>query len=629
LITRPAGVGFWREALAVINMLDTEDPSVIVRGAFESHACYLACILTCAFNGIIYAFPIFTPKLQEAGLQGTDIVMVGVMLQLGYAVISYPFAKFYNGNVLNLSPFALDRFVSAACTLLVCIAFCVLISGLIYSDQHHVPLSLTLTCTGHFLWSIGMGVSFFQSTTIVNFLFARDKGLRRKAVSIMSVGKAIASCLFAAMLYCTLPSFSLVNVYVVLFAIYILISTVRIRYMVRDRFDEIPTLHIPGESIVSDSLALATSASSSSAAVVMDNSELEERDRLTDDAEDVSSGVIVNNDLEGNTLDYSPQQSRPIELERETNDDEDETSLSGTAQALDQLIRTISRRPTRLDYLKDPVVWLTTVSGFFAFGIGAIYLYSLGNLAEEIVDAYSVSQTTFSLTMTFLGLVLFARVLVFIIYAHFKWAHINTIWNVFLFAGLIIYVAYPTLTGAYVATGLVGFGFGGIMTCTSVISTTSFPGGVADSAINLAVAFSLMNLGPFVLLLLMTVIYAKSPLTNFNEAEIKSISTYIYFLSVTFFSTACSAALGVYLNKSFKLERETSSRHSQPGHILRALAEHQSDHFRHEAHAVHGARDQQEIELSRITHQGTSRVSRALSRSSADSGPSALELLFM
>lgn len=573
---------------------------MIGKGSWESHACYLACTLTCMFNGFVYAFPILTPKFLKAGFDSSGVVMVGVMLLLGYGIISYPFARFYMGNFMNLSPFTLDRLVSVVSTLVVSLSLCFLMGLVRYAEYHNESLSLPLTCLGYFWFSLGLGVSFYQSTTIASYLFAKDKALRRKAISIMSIGLGVGSCLFTALFYYTLPYFTLADDYVVVFAISILNSTFRIRYMVRDRFDEIPTLQIPQQFVVSGSSVLPS---------------ISPPRRSSADAP-----AEVGASIEESTPGRWPQLSSS-ELVR---DQESETS-SNVSLDLDPSntnlraftpppVHMTSRRPTHRDYLTSPLVWLTSVSVFFAYGTGGVFLYSLGDLAKELVEADQVDQTTFYLVLTFLAFIITARIAVIVIYAHYNWPHINTLWNMMLFGGLIFYVCYPSLAGAYGASALVGFGFGGIVSCTAIISTANFPGGVADGSINLAFAFTLVSMAPFLLALVQTSVYKKLPLTDWRISDVTRSSTFIYLFGVTLLGIASSVALGIHLKKAFKLEQETMRvlRNTTSSLILSPPDEEFSAD-----------------ELERAEAELSARRNQAQRALSVDSGPSELELLFM
>eukprot|EP00512_Aurantiochytrium_limacinum_P005664 CAMPEP_0171513348 /NCGR_PEP_ID=MMETSP0959-20130129/2167_1 /TAXON_ID=87120 /ORGANISM="Aurantiochytrium limacinum, Strain ATCCMYA-1381" /LENGTH=439 /DNA_ID=CAMNT_0012051409 /DNA_START=170 /DNA_END=1487 /DNA_ORIENTATION=- len=398
--------------------------------------------------------------------------------------------------------------------------------------------------------------------TIVNFLFASDKALRRKAVAFMTFAVGIGSCSFVILFYYAMTPLSLVNNYVTILCIFLLFSVLRVKYMVRDRFEEIPTLRIPGPSMIPGSLVLPSldttlreseepSASSSSLA--------------TSRHQDLEiPGSDGTNELALRDIHSPMPNAEGNQLRLVHNDDSHLRISSGIiapATSDQQSPVFVEHRPTRKEYLESPVVWLTAISAFFAFGIGSIFLNSLGNLAQALVNAdEEADKLTFNLTMTFLAMIILARLVGTIIYAHWNWPHVNTMWNAMLFGGLVIYVAYPSLAGAYLSSAFIGLDLEvGIVSCMAVISTVSFPGGVLDGSMNLAIAYTVTSPGPFILGLIQTVIYEKSSLSSFDVVEIKSTSTYIYFLSATLFSTICSIALGIQLKHLAKLELESLS----------------------------------------------------------------------
>jgi len=498
-----------------------------------------------------------TPKLQAAGLESSDVVIAGVMLQLGYGLISYPFAKFYMSNFRNLSPSEMDRLVSVISAIIVCAGLGLLIGTVVHADNADETVSMPLVCIGFLLWSAGLGISFYQSMTITNYLFASDKAKRRKATAFQSFSLGIGSCLFVVLFYYGMTPLTLTNNYIVILGIYIACAAFRIKYMVRDRFEEIPSLElpvpdIPVPSMVPGSIVLPSEGIKSTSQQQNQYQEDLGSNLLHDTQAGAAGSTSIDlhqNSLGGTLEDFSSESHARVgsSIAPEI---PSRSSTPPPAYATE-------RRPTRKEYWTSPVVWLTSVSAFFAYGIGSIFLNSLGNLAGDLVDDDMADAVTFDLTMTFLALIILSRLVSTIIYAHFNWPHVNTLWNALLFAGIVIYVAWPTLPGAYLACCFVGFGFGGIVSCMAVISTANFPGGVADGSVNLSIAFTVTSPGPFLLGLIETAIYEKSSLTDFNVDEIKSKGTYIYFLCATLFSTACSVALGIYLKRAFKLEQET------------------------------------------------------------------------
>lgn len=481
-----------------------------VKRKFDQHASYIACALTCAYNGIVYAFPMLTTKLQGAGLSSSNVVIAGVMLQLGYGLISYPFAKFYTRRFFNLGLAATDRLISIVSAIIVCIGLAMLLGAASVSASTNEPISMALVCIGCLCWSSGMGISFYQGMTIANITFAKNKALRRKAVAFLSFSIGIGSCFFVALFYYAMTPLTLLDNVVVIWAIYAGCAVFRIIFMVRK---EVPQA-IPASQAVKDSEPVHGSVPKVGLSDKKDPENTNISDTEARAGSSIAPEVIV------------PQEIPPEE-----------------------------RRATRKDYFTSPIVWLLSVSAVLAYGIGSIFLNSLGNLAGYFVDDEDMmDKLTFQLSMTFLAMIILARFLTTLIYSYVNWPHVSTLWNCTVLAGMVIYVAFQSLAGAFLAAALIGFGFGGIVSCMAVVSSVSFPGGVADGSMNLAIAFSVTSPGPILLGLIGTAIYNASSLNEAGVVEIKSVSTYIYYLCVLSFGTFCAVLLGCYLNRALKLE---------------------------------------------------------------------------
>ncbi|GBG30968.1 Hypothetical Protein FCC1311_071892 [Hondaea fermentalgiana] len=500
-------------------------PTLIAGMQIRALAAYCACTMTCAYNGVVYAFPMLSVKLKAQGLSSDNVVIAGLMLQLGYGLVSYPFARFYMNKRLlgKYSPAQMDRIASIISAAMTLVASGIMIGAAAHASENDVPLSMPLFCIGFALWSAGLGVSFYQSMTIANYIFARDKALRRKAVAFNAFALGVGSLLWVVLFYYAMSKISLVNTLVTMTVMYAAAALFRIKYMVRGRFVTMP----PEPSDPAPVRAPATAG-----VVVHDASTVVEMTSISGSVG--ANGASIAED-EPEKLSTVLPPPRPEEIPKVV----------------------ATPRPRRIDYWSSPVVWFTSVSGFFAYGIGSVALNSLGNTAALFVPEDEVDATTFSLSITFLVWIIMSRIVTTLIYAHLNWPHVNTMWNLLLFVGMVVYTAYPTLPGAYLMACLVGFGFGGIISTLAVISTSSFPGGIADNSMNLSIAFTITSFGPFLMGLIKNAIFAKATESGLNTENFSNLSTYIFFVSTTFFSTACSMALGYHLKKAFKLEKQT------------------------------------------------------------------------
>lgn len=463
-------------------------------------------------NGIQYAFPMLTPKLQLAGFNSAQVVITGVLIQLGYGLISYPFGRFYSSTALNLSPAWMDRVVNAFACFLVLTSIAIMIGVVAPTDLHEdVTVNGGALSFAFFLWGAGLGISSFHSLSLVSYIFATNKSRRRMAVASMAFAIGVGSVGYTLLFHYVFTRLSLTYNFVILIGAYAVLTALRLMYMERGRFDP-----LSDDDKEAPMLSSPSNASSQS---------------------EVQAGSVV-----------LPREESPDPAVT-SSPDSSSTPASVTAPTATSLA------PKLMDYLKSKVVWLTSISTFFGFGVGSAYLSSLGNLATSLVDgADAIDDVTYNLTLSFLCLVILARLTTTIIYAYLNWPHVMTLWNATLFLGIIVYLSAPTLVGAYCSAALVGLGFGGVSSAPSVIASTNFPGSVAYYSINLSVAVTVMSFGPTLIGSIETVVYEKSSLAGFNDDDFEYLASFIYFLCASFVSTAASVFLGLQIRKDYKLE---------------------------------------------------------------------------
>lgn len=491
---------------------------------FDRAATYFGCVITCTYNGIAYAFPMLTTKFQDLGLSSSNVVVAGVLIQLGFGLISYPFAAFYTSGFMNLGPLAMDRLVNVASTIIVCIGLGMLTRASAQAEKNGEPISVALVCIGCLLWSSGLGISFYQSLTIANEIFADRAATRRQAVAFLSFSVGLGSLFFVVLFYYAINPLSLLDNFGVIWGIFAFCAFYRMIYMVRRRAPE-PALKVVEPSLPDTEVGKRT----------FENNDIGSSTHDEDQAD--ADPKLVKSKAEAKEAD--PRYSNVVD--GEVGDDDTSDTDSGNTQ----------RRVTFYEYFTSPIVWLLSVSAFLSYGVGAIFLNSLGTLAgyfEE--DEDQIDKLTFQFTVTLLCAIILSRFSTTVIYTYVNWSHLNSMWNFILLTGLIIYIAYPVVAGAFIGTALVGLGFGGVLSCLAVLATTSFPGGVIDGSMNLAIGFSVSSLGPILLSLIAIAIYKHSPLNDEDVVEIKSPSTYIYFLSLVAFAFVCSVALGFILKRS-------------------------------------------------------------------------------
>ncbi|GBG30969.1 Hypothetical Protein FCC1311_071902 [Hondaea fermentalgiana] len=458
----------------------------------------------------MYAFPVLSTKLLAAGLDNSQIVITGVLIQVGYNLSSILFAAFYVRTYTRISLAGVDRAANIFACSLILGSLAMLIGLLASAEAAGEPVNGPAVSLLFLAWGVGLGLSAFHSLSLVNFIFVADKAQRRMGVASMTASLGIGSVVYTLLYQFALNYISLIHNMIVLLTSYVLLTGFRLVYMERGRFEAVPVLNeIP---------ALLPTDDEESRGVVLGDNELEIED-LT--LSEVSSARDARADRPG-TLPVSS----PVVAE--------------TA-------------PTMWSYVQSRIVWLMSVSTFFGYGVGATFLSSIGSMAASLVGGGAeVDALTFHLTLSLLCMMLVARLATTVVYAHLNWPYVLAVWNVLLFVGILVFTANPTLTGAYASACLVGLGFGGTSSVPSVVATSNFPGSVQYYSVNIAVASTMMSLGPFIIGYMQTVIEEKSRIRL--GAGFENLNTFIYFLAGSFFSTVCASMLGYEIRKEYLFE---------------------------------------------------------------------------
>lgn len=497
-------------------------------------------------NGIMYAFPMLTSKLQDAGFDSSQVVIAGVLIQLGYGLVSYPFGRFYSSSRLQLSSAAKDRVVSAFACSLVLVSFIIMIGTVAPTEaSSERKVNGPVLSFAFLVWGSGLGLSTFHSLSLVNFIFAADKSQRRMGVASMTFALGVGSVLYTLLYHYLLTKLSLMYNFVALFAAYAILTATRLVYMVRGRFEAVPMIEMPEVPTLMRTM--------SSNAVVRPHVREEGEVGARMHPLRVSTKDSFQS-KEALDLTATPPSHPSAMTAQEQATVPSGSSASTISQGQGEARAVASQAPTLYDYLYSRVVWLTSVSIFFGYGVGSAYLSSLGNLASDLNEE-EAETVTYYLTLAFLCLIILSRLITTVIYAHMNWPHVLTLWNITLFAGVVVYLSKPTLLGAYLSSALVGLGYGGISSVPAVIATTNFPGASAYYSINLSVVAMVMSLGPFLIGYTETVIYAKSSLAGFHADGAENFGSFIYFLCASCVSTISSYFLGREINKEYKLEQ--------------------------------------------------------------------------
>mmetsp|Transcript_22785 Transcript_22785/g.44773 ORF Transcript_22785/g.44773 Transcript_22785/m.44773 type:complete len:600 (+) Transcript_22785:213-2012(+) len=520
-------------------------------GWLESRACFAVCGMTMFVNGIMYAFPMLTPKLLAEGVSSSQIVLAGVMIQLGYNSVCYPFGLIYPSNLCNLSPLGMDRACNAFALSLVIISTLLMVGLAHEAEVHNTDINGKVLCFAFLLWGSGLGLSSFHSLSLINFIFAADKRQRRMGVASMTFSLGIGAVVYTLMYHYVFSLTTLTYNFVILLGLYAILGGFRFKYMARGRFESVPVLELPVE-LPELSSVIPTSGSG---AVVLPN--------------DVSTTPQQQRQEQEQRLTQNEGGITSIELAERRSSSIMDVAMPVTTTAMQTPVQplpttpppnaNISSTPPKFkDYVTSPIVWYTVVSTFFGFGVGSTYLSSLGNLAATLVSTDEAADTvTYNLTLCFLCFVILARLITTIIYAHMNWPYVMALWNLLVFVGVLVYMTTPNLLGAYFSAAVVGFGFGGVSSVPAVIATTNFPGSIAYYGLNLSVAASVMAIGPFLIGYMETIIHEKSSLAGFRDRDFDYMSSFVYFLCGSFVSTACSVLLGYEIHKDYKLEMST------------------------------------------------------------------------
>ncbi|GBG30970.1 Hypothetical Protein FCC1311_071912 [Hondaea fermentalgiana] len=484
------------------------------RGWLESRACYLACALSMFANGTMNAFPVFSTKLLAAGLDTSQIVITGVIIQMGYGLSSILFAAFYARTYTRLSLAGVDRAANIFACSLVLGSLALLIGLLANAEAVGEPVNGAALSFLFLVWGSGLGLSAFHSLSLVNFIFVANKAQRRMAIASMTFSLGIGSVVYTLLYQFVLNSISLINNMVVLLVSYVLITGFRLVYMQRGRFEAVPVLSELPALVPADEEGRGSAESTT---------------------------TLELGDLGSNSAESHHQGAHGDDLLHST----------ASPPASDQIVAEAA--PTVWSYLQSRIVWLLSVSTFFGFGVGATFLSSVGSLAASLEESEAeIDALTFSLTLSLLCMMLVARLATTIVYAHLNWPYVLAVWNVALFVGILVFTASPTMAGAYASACLVGLGFGGISSVPAVVATSNFPGSAQYYSVNVAVTAILMSLGPFIIGYMQTVIEEKSRIRLGSGFE--NLNTFIYFLVGSFFSTVCAVMLGYEIRKDYLLE---------------------------------------------------------------------------
>lgn len=538
------------------------------QGWAKSRACYVTCATTSATNGIMYAFPMLTPKLLNAGLSSSEVVIAGVLIQLGFGLVAFPFGHVYSNSVFSLGPAAMDRAMNIlACSLMI-VCLLIMIAATARAEETGDAVNAQLLSFAFMMMGCALGLSQFHSLSLVNFIFAADKAQRRMAVASMAFALGIGAVIYTLIYHYALIYLSLMYNFVVLLGGYLVLTGFRIKYMVRGRFEEPPSLELPQlPSILRSGSTSSASSTTSRLSSVFPGDSLANQSHQAHTVSAAAATASAHSPAESISTSFAYDESNSGDSSgREEHNTEGYNVNSSTRSR--PIVASAQRAPTFHDYVSSRIVWLTSVSTFFGFGVGSTYLSSLGNLAGTLVEGeVQVELVTYYLTLAFLCFIILSRLITTIIYAHLNWPYVMTVWNVLLFVGILVYTAKPTLIGAYMSASLVGLGFGGLSSSPAVICTSNFPGSIAYYGMNLAVTTTVMRVGPFLIGYLETVIYEKSSLAGFNDEDFENFSTFIYFLCGSFVSTACSFLLGREIQKDHLadlVEVSEGDTHSQP-----------------------------------------------------------------
>mmetsp|Transcript_22190 Transcript_22190/g.43630 ORF Transcript_22190/g.43630 Transcript_22190/m.43630 type:complete len:584 (-) Transcript_22190:346-2097(-) len=549
------------------------EDGAVAQGWLESRACYLACALTSGMVGLMYAFPMFTSKFQDAGFDRSQIILAGVCIQLGFGLVSFPFGHFYSSSFLNLSTVGMDRAITALSSSI--IAGGLLLMIVILSSMQDESGSTSTGSSSNWsgpgisggdaltfaftVWGSGLGLSQYHSLSIVNFIFASDRSQRRMGVASMGFSAALGAVFYTLLYHNFFDEFSLTANIGLLLAAYIVLAAFRIKYMVRGRFEAVPVLDLPS-ILPSDSSRSSTYPQGEyldqSEPPTIAAPEISDTDGRLRDMATGSDGIHSSTDVsEEQGPDSAPSLSSANPDLSSRNHLNGSQDASGLDTSVYSGISTHPPGPTIQDYIFNRIVWLTFISTMFGFGVGVTFLNSIGTLAYTLVedkDDAEVDTVIFRCTLAFLSMVVFSRLVVTFVYAQLNWAYVIAIWNVFLFTGVIMYVAKPSLGNAYLSASLVGFGYGGLCSSPTVLVTSNFPGHVSSYSMNLALTATVMRVGPFLVGYLETIIYETSVLSELNDAD---MSSFFYFACGSMISTVSSLLLGREIAKETASER--------------------------------------------------------------------------
>ncbi|GBG30971.1 Hypothetical Protein FCC1311_071922 [Hondaea fermentalgiana] len=460
-------------------------------------ACYLTCALAMFANGTNFAYPVLSTKLLAAGLDTSQIVITGVLIQMGYGLSSILFAAFYSRTYKRVSLAGVDRASNILACSLVLISLAILSGLLTHAEASGEPVSGPIVSLLFMIWGTGLGLTAFHSLSLVNFIFAANKAQRRVGVASMTASLGIGSVVYTLLYQFVLNYISLVDNITVLLVTYGVITAFRLIFMQRGHFQPVGSDGASHGGVVS---------------VAKDTQTRETNERLSNLVRDVDAHTAM------------------------------------TAVPVSIPVEAAETAPTMWSYLKSRIVWYLSIASFFGFGVGGTYLSSVGSLAASLVDGEAeIDALTFRLTLALLCLVLVGRLVTTFVYAHANWPYMLAVWTASQFVGNLVFTASPTLAGAYASACLVGLGFGGISSVPPVVATSNFPGSVQYYSVNVAVASILMSVGPFIIGYVQTVLEEQPRIRLGGDFE--NANTFVYFLACSFVSAFCAGMLGNEIRK--------------------------------------------------------------------------------